>query len=513
MKHVTFVLTTCLWGAVAFCQQLTGQVTTGSVATVAGTAIGSGNSSSSSGGSAANGSGSSSSGSGVLPAFYVVPSGSDANPGTLAAPFATLAKARAAARASSVKTVYLRSGIWSKVALTLTSADNGETWSYYPPDGYDTAVLDGGASSPTTGSNPITIDGGSNITVNGLTIQNFPVYGVGVHGGPAWPEFGFRKSVAVANGDKLVNNIIRNGYDTTGNGWRGAIYGLGSVPNLAILHNGIDNMYAGGTWFNTNVSPQNYAPAGNYTGLDIEGNAITHVCQQTGDCAPIYQQDINYASTGEVIKNNFLRDYQAAASALNPNAPLRDVAIYFDWGAGNATVSGNVIGPTSNAITNTAIQATQVLQLSASHNVSFSCNIVDLGPTGKIANLVYQAVTAGEPAMTGNSLTWNLFIGKWSGAQSSASLGVGPYAYISGYTNPSHATVSKNFYFNYGAGSLSTTGNDFSDVSPVTGQDPLLSGTYTVAAGSPWLAVCPPIVGGWGPPGYVIPTGTAASSN
>jgi hypothetical protein len=452
-------------------------------------------------------------------AYYVSPSGSDSNSGTLGAPFKTLAKAQSAMQASSIKTTDLRAGTYPKTALILTAADNGETWSYYAPDGYDSATLDGGSTSPTTGGNPITIDGGSNITINGLTIQNFPVWAVGLHGGPAWPEFGFTNSVPVASGNKIINNVIRNGYQTTGSGWRGAIYSLGSVPNTAIAHNGIDNMYAGGIWFNTNVGPQNYSPAGNYNGLDIEYNAITHTCQKTGDCGAIYLQDTNFVSTGVTITQNFIGDYQGAnvSGINNPRLP-RAVAIYFDQGASNAAVTSNVIGNTSNVITNPlALGDTQALQMSESRNITFSCNLVDLGTTGQIGNLSYQragVVTGADgSAMTGNSLTKNVYFGSWSGAQASYSLGTGPYAYISDHLNPAHANVSGNLYFNYGSGSLSTKGNFFSDTAPVTGKDPLVSGFYQIAAASPFYSTlrCPVITGGWGPPGYVIPAGTAPS--
>jgi hypothetical protein len=73
-----------------------------------------------------------------------------------------------------------------------------------------------------------------------------------------------------------------------------------------------------------------------------------------------------------------------------------------------------------------------------------------------------------------------------------------------------------NMYYNYGSGSLSTTGNQFGDADPITGSNPLTSGmTYAIASGSPAFnnpAEFPGIVGGWGPPGYVIPsTGTPPS--
>src|SRR5271170_1217832 len=91
-------------------------------------------------------------------AFYVATTGDDTNPGTLAMPFLTLGQAQKAMRASStIKTTYVRAGtykppqaggtcVWGNASgssIELTSADQGETWSFYPPDGYGSAILDG----------------------------------------------------------------------------------------------------------------------------------------------------------------------------------------------------------------------------------------------------------------------------------------------------------------------------------------------------------------------------------
>src|ERR1043166_3081729 len=93
--------------------------------------------------------------------FYVGPNGSDNNPGTLSAPFATLPRAQQAMRSSSVKTTYLLAGTYypvpidtgggDTVALRLDADDNGETWSYNPPDGIGSAIIDGGSTSASTG--------------------------------------------------------------------------------------------------------------------------------------------------------------------------------------------------------------------------------------------------------------------------------------------------------------------------------------------------------------------------
>ena len=149
-----------------------------------------------------------------LAAVYVSPGGSDTNPGTLGAPLATLAAARKAVRISSDKTVYLRAGTYPRASLALSAADSGETWRFYPPDGYDSAVLDGGSSSATTGGNMLTLDGASNITINGLTFRNFQQFAIGIHGGPAEPGMYFPNSTAPADANTIENCIIQTGYNT-----------------------------------------------------------------------------------------------------------------------------------------------------------------------------------------------------------------------------------------------------------------------------------------------------------
>jgi len=71
----------------------------------------------------------------VSPAFYVSPTGDDANSGTsMSEPFRTLEKARDTARASTTtKTVYLLEGIYERTeTLELLSADQGQSWLGYP---------------------------------------------------------------------------------------------------------------------------------------------------------------------------------------------------------------------------------------------------------------------------------------------------------------------------------------------------------------------------------------------
>src|SRR5579862_931649 len=64
--------------------------------------------------------------------WYVAPGGSDQAAGTKAAPFATLERARDAARQRK-GTIVLRGGVYRlATTLELTAADSGVTWSAYP---------------------------------------------------------------------------------------------------------------------------------------------------------------------------------------------------------------------------------------------------------------------------------------------------------------------------------------------------------------------------------------------
>ncbi len=100
--------------------------------------------------------------------------------------------------------------------LHLTAADSGQTWSYYPPDGYDSAILDGGSTSSSTGIQElITIDGASHVTIDGLQLQHFRWVGIGLHGGGQLSDL-FPASTAMADSNTVTNNIVHDGsYDTS----------------------------------------------------------------------------------------------------------------------------------------------------------------------------------------------------------------------------------------------------------------------------------------------------------
>ncbi|CAN5129644.1 hypothetical protein BH11PAT4_BH11PAT4_1160 [soil metagenome] len=107
------------------------------------------------------------------PSFYVSPSGSDSNAGTLTEPFATLAKAKSEVRGEVGATVYVRAGTYQlDVPLIFDAQDSGSEespniWRNYP-----------GEYPVITGSKKITLDPGLTGTIS-LPMSQFGLTGGG----------------------------------------------------------------------------------------------------------------------------------------------------------------------------------------------------------------------------------------------------------------------------------------------------------------------------------------------
>jgi len=88
---------------------------------------------------------------GDVPAvLYVAPGGSDDNPGTVVAPFATLNHARDVARTHPGTTIYLRAGVYRlDDTLRLDERDSDSTWAAYP--GEQVSISGGAVVSGWTG--------------------------------------------------------------------------------------------------------------------------------------------------------------------------------------------------------------------------------------------------------------------------------------------------------------------------------------------------------------------------
>ena len=441
--------------------------------------------------------------------YYVSPAGNDnwsgtlvsANVGNTDGPFKTLEKAQVAMRLSGIKTTYLRTGTYNRTStLELTSADNGETWSIYPGDAMNSAVFEGNCPGDF-----IDILGGSKITINGLTIKYFST-AIGIHGGPGLPinmPIKFGNSYETATGNTISNNIIIDGLLKGTNRDRAGIIVEGSAPNTTISHNVVQN-----TGFN-GIGAWSLIAGDNISGLIITGNVVLNCMQKFEDGGAIYTLDRVYSSTNISITNNFIRDYGTFGNM--------GFGIYMDDLSSDQTVTGNIITGTGS----------HPFLYHGGKNNTVTGNIVDLGSSGDLP-IFHGSAENGK--MANNKFIGNIIISSYTTANPRYTpTSRGPwYGTFIDLTNPSLFStavlvqVQNNFYHNYSTGGESTGGgyvyvgnHDYSDSNPVKG-DPQISGwTYQIATGSPVFSSpvnFTPIVGGWGPPGYVIPqTGTPPS--
>lgn len=354
-------------------------------------------------------------------AFYVAANGNDGNQGTLAAPFATFTRCRAAMETSStIKTCYIRSGSYSpapdltaphndcignfnSVALSLGPLDSGQTWSYYPQDGIDSAVIDGGASSTTTGLGLfLCIDAAngytSNITINGLQLQHFARIGILAVG----PDV-----VDAVSNVTITNNEVHDIYNPATPDWPtyggcgtfGGIQAWFFAQNVTISNNYVYNTLG------TGISADHCSPdPGNLSGLTVANNVVLDTC--TGwssgtwlgtsvDCGGIYYQDANINdnngypwSSNITITNNFVRDV-AIGGVGGVGA-----GIYLDQGSSNVSVTGNVI--TGNIVG-------FCFHDHGGDNNTITGNICDAGTVSGMHNVIYQTTSNAGPAITASA--------------------------------------------------------------------------------------------------------------
>lgn len=448
-------------------------------------------------------------------AYYVAPAptGSDNNPGTYDAPFLTLEKARDVMRGSSIKTTYIRAGTYYRTnKLLLTSADNGTVWSNYPLDGYNKAILDG-----TNGGNKVNIlidiEGGSNITINGIRLTNFYWHAIHNHGGTVDQRDPISQNVGSASGNQFTNNEIDHS-TSTGDIAEGyyssscAILCDQITPNTRIANNYIHDMTSMGIEAGRS---SDYAPAaGNYSGTIVENNIILKVMTIDDDGGAIYLWNPNATLCSNVtVRNNYIRDYD--------NSSVGDgVGIYLDEGASNTVVTGNIIGATGNGGNGVSSQA--ILNHGGINNWFYG-NIIDLGPSAKTAAYVHVGTNTHPGGMDNNIVERNIIISKFAGNQNTYIFNQSgythEYAYGASGTPPAVPIVRNNIYHNYGGGQERSDSHAYTDSNPIHVDPQIFYWTYSLDGASPAYnspVNFPSIAGGWGPPGFVVPqTGTQPS--
>ena len=438
----------------------------------------------------------------VAPGFYVATNGDDKNPGTLSQPFATLGKAQQAMRASSsVKTAYIRAGTYKPAPVTasclngkgsgasveLSRADEGETWSVYPPDGYNSAILDG---QSTVGNSGGTGGNGTGCGFSGNTLSNITIVGLQF-------ENYLYSAFWVDNGSNLTftSNVV---HDLTAAAWDTGAVAMACAPGTLVKNNYMYNLaYTG-----TELLAGSACPGGISNDV-VSGNIIENSCtwpavsgfgndQNGGDCGAIYLHDKLRSSTNVRVVNNYVRDVNVSSNGTGDSGNCCAIGVYLDDGTGNVTVTGNIVAGIMSSC----------FEMSDPENNVITGNICDLAADpGSRSIVIYTWGQRTFNSMTGNVFAHNVII--------SASTGSGA-GFAGGTQTASPMIISNNAYYNYVGSSIKTIGNVAagSDTHPVY-ENPQLSGwNYQIATESPVFnspVLFPGITGGWGPPGFVVP--------
>lgn len=435
-------------------------------------------------------------------AFWVAPSGgNDSNTGTSpATPFATLEKAQTAMRgvlSNASKVTCLKSGSGGTynrtTSLTLTSSDSNETWQYDPTSGANTAIIDGGSTVDL-----IIVSGANNVTIDGLKLQN-PL-GACIH----TPAGGVQ-----ITGLTIENNECAFNHGSIADGT------ADGFPNMILVENAINtkilNNYVHDT-IHDGIGLSAFFSGESIDGGLISGNVVIRTCQQITDCGAI---STDMAGTGPnggsvSISNNFIRDVgQPGVGGLG--------MIYLDDYSSHVTVKGNIVGPPIVGWSGSSgRQDGQCFELHNGANNTVEDNFCDLGSTSRINPMLWdQDGNSFGVGMVGNIYSNNINISNFAGSSNSNPVICQGCAYVEqGGVVASDFTISNNAYHNYGGGVEPTNGSVIGDSSPqhITATSLKCSGYLynldptSLAEASP-VSFVPP-TGGWGPPGFVIPTST-----
>jgi hypothetical protein len=413
--------------------------------------------------------------------FYMAATGgSDSSPGTTSRPFATVQRLRTALRGAAGKVGCLKAGSGGSynLAATLVLAhgmDDGETWESDPDGGVNSAVLDGGG----TLSCLVQTDA-DNITIDGLRLQHV-----------------LNNLTCHDNGTTTISNLtITNsdiGFNTAGAGSGGFPPCLmaNGASGVTIAHNYVHDCASQG------IGLFAYQAGLMLDNVLVTSNVVLRAVQKVPDGGAIYLiLHANFAATHIAVTNNFVRD-QGSATVDNAHG------IYLDEGTNHVVVSGNVIGPGTAG----SAQSTGCL-IADGHDNQFTGNICDLGTSGAAWTGVWWYPGTETFTPMNNAYSGNIVVSRFAGEQDTSAFGVAGPSFVQISSPAGDPSIHDNMYHNYGGGPVRTDGNHLGDTSPELA-DPMCSGyLYALASTSPAFGApvsFQPIIGGWGPPGFVIP--------
>jgi parallel beta-helix repeat protein len=416
------------------------------------------------------------------PALYVSTGGNDSGSGVASSPFATLAKAVAAAEQSGIHVIKIEGGTYRiSSTLNLGSANSGLTIESNPGSH---AVLDGSGTQSTL----INLSGASNVILRHLTFQNTGSNGAAVvlsgadhnrivgnhfsntHEGLLLQNGSSNNVVSgneldnsatsaievqnASNGNRFDSNLI-NGTGAIGT-QGGGIFMHGANNNV-ISHNLVENTAGIG------IGIENWDSNTINVGNSVLDNILKNTSMSTAstDSGAIYMLGRSDVNTQSVIRGNYI-------SA--PNAPQNAhvVGIYLDELTSGVNISNNIV---TNVITH-------AVQIHGGSNVSVHNNIFDLGANsglqyGKDSAILFQSENG--QAMTGNSFAQNIIASTSPTPLGLSSIGGG---------NP---TINDNFYMDLLNSHFGTTGDHLNETNAHFGNADFVNqaaGNYTLGSGS-----------------------------
>lgn len=214
-----------------------------------------------------------------MPSFYVAATGNDATgDGSVANPFATLARAQTAMQSNAIKTTDVEGGVYTLTStLALSAQDDGETFAAAPGQ---TAIINASGALPTL----VSLNSTSDVTLSGLTFENAAVTS-GLSTGTI--------SLDDASGTALLgNHIINSGSD--------GVLMIGSVDST-VSNNEIDNSTRNG------IEDQDGGSANVF-----ENNTINGVGATSTSGGGLFLHGTN----DETIANNLIENTQGSGITL-----------------------------------------------------------------------------------------------------------------------------------------------------------------------------------------------------
>jgi len=196
--------------------------------------------------------------------YYVSTTGSDSNPGSLAAPWRTIQHAVNSVQAGD--TVYVLAGVYNEavsIAVSGSATAGPITFQSYPGE---TAVVDGTGLVPASGRQGLfSIANQSYITIQGFEIRNFQTSSASAAPAGIWVS-GSGSNIQILNNS--VHDIVTTS-ETTGNAFGIAVYGTAapaSLDSVTISGNQVYNLRTGNS--------ESVTVDGNVTNFAITNNII-----------------------------------------------------------------------------------------------------------------------------------------------------------------------------------------------------------------------------------------------